>query len=285
MPIALIAQISGRVVNEETGEGVAFATISLSPTDGLYTDLTGGFSLENESIGNSIIVSCVGFKMDTILVQTKELKISLLPKTLALAPIVISDGKIKSTRVGAPKKRKGNVTFWALPGSQWALFVPAEAGKSGSLMTMIHYQLDKGHLSSSEAANSFFRIHLYENNAGFPGRDLLGNMIVHPDRITGWQSIDISKFHLMFPKNGLFISMEWLPNAPSSNYEYSKIGSKEKFTGTQYGFKLNGHEPSNSELKTFYYNPSEGKAKWFGGKKFPNGKFYIPCLALDVIEL
>jgi hypothetical protein len=288
LPLTLFAQLNGRVVNAETGEGVAFATISWSPTEGLYTDLSGNFSIERDYTGKSIFVSCVGFKTDTIHVTSSDfLKIELVPHPITLAPIIVSDGKIKPERIGAPRNRKVGMALGAKFGTQYALFIPANKYKVGSLISKLYFNLNSGMFDPVNPKDSYFRIRLYSNGNGEPGVDLLDNMVVKPTKNGGWESIDLSIYRLTLPDNGVFIAMEWLPNTITGTYTYTKEGSKKKYKGMQYGHKLNAHETEDRELKTFHFYPSHMN-KWFE-HQWPDeifeGKYYIPCLALEVIEL
>ncbi len=274
-----------QVLSKETDEPIPFATVQWEGNSGTYTDQVGQFQVPVFMLGQDFVVSCVGFETDTFRIIQDNCFLRLKPAKIVLRPIVVSDKELQPLRLGAPKRRKGNTSFGAKEGTQWALFISNEEQRAGYIQS-IHYLISDGLSRKVEPKNSFFRIHLFENESEMPGKDLLGNVVVRPYKNSGWQRLNVSEYGVRIPKEGIFISMEWLQGAPTATYEYTTKESKEKYEGEQYGHSLVGHLNSNDELKLYYLRVNEGEKKWVKANEAINSglSHYIPCLAIGVIE-
>jgi len=133
-------------------------------------------------------------------------------------------------------------------------------------------------LTNSDIKDSKFKINVYSKSQdGSPGMPLLNkNIIVEADKGKELTKIDLSDYHLLFPKDGLFIAIEWLI-VPENKFEYSfKIqDSKRKQTGISY-------EPAIGSIKnkvndTWIYT----KGKWREMQGPPN-KNEFQSLAIKV---
>jgi hypothetical protein len=278
------AQLSGRVIHSETRQPVPFATIHFAQNKGMYTDEQGVFHL-NDSY-NQIIVSCVGFKTDTILVNSPHLEILLKPSVRELRPVVISDRRIKPMRLGAPEKRKGSFSGGGHPDSQFAIFIPTGYLTGDYVIQQVYYLVKPGISGKDEVKpkNSFFRLRIYANENGIPGKDLLNdNLIVYPELTRGWVAVDITSYSIPLPKNGIFVAMEYLPNTPKVEWTFTNSETGKKQSRINYGHSLVWHKTEVEEMKLFW------KAGWgwrdhnlFRGPHQQD--YYIPCIAIDVIE-
>lgn len=86
------AQPKGKVLDSVTARPIAFATISSSSTNTL-TQSNGEFSLRNPHIGDSIKVSCIGYKTTIFVINLRHLSdsivISLQRTSIVLNPVTI----------------------------------------------------------------------------------------------------------------------------------------------------------------------------------------------------
>ena len=84
--------ISGRVINKETKEPLAYATIQFKDGSHLLTNIDGSFELEPAKKKETISVSYVGFQTLKLKVNqaTQFLQIELTPRTEQLETVVIS---------------------------------------------------------------------------------------------------------------------------------------------------------------------------------------------------
>lgn len=98
--------LEGRVIDAQTNEGVAFATLlSLRSGEGAITDENGYFSLKLLRSTGKIKLSCVGYKTDTIQYRkehSNKLVIKLKPKTQQLQEITVKPTKKRYKNKGNP---------------------------------------------------------------------------------------------------------------------------------------------------------------------------------------
>lgn len=98
--------LEGRVVDAQTNEGVAYATLmTIRSGDGTITDENGQFSLKITRSTGKIKLSCVGYRTDTIPYRkggTTPFVIKLKPKIQQLQEIVIKPAKKRYKNKGNP---------------------------------------------------------------------------------------------------------------------------------------------------------------------------------------
>lgn len=96
--------VKGNVNDAATGDGIAFAAVHiLGTTTGTTTDELGNFSL-NADPGSSMLVSCIGYKTDTLKVSTskKFFSISLRSADNSLSEVVISGTMQETSKTESP---------------------------------------------------------------------------------------------------------------------------------------------------------------------------------------
>ncbi|MEM8892275.1 MAG: TonB-dependent receptor, partial [Bacteroidota bacterium] len=103
-----IQKISGRIRDEETGEGIEGASILLQPGEqGARTDDKGNYSLEAEAGSYELIVQYIGYRKRRVpirLISSGNLDVSLIKADIQLDEIVLeayaSDGNVESNQTG-----------------------------------------------------------------------------------------------------------------------------------------------------------------------------------------
>lgn len=209
-------KFKGQIVDKENNNALQFATIEIfSLKTGVVTDYNGSFSItipDISHLNDTIRISYLGYSQIRTTLNSLSLEddniIKLEKKAIVLKEVTINPKDLILKKIGVTiKKNKGN---WHLgnPGDQHAIFIKNEFGKPGVLKNVSFYITDKGFPSAP------FRIRIYsfDKLKKAPGYDLLNqNMIVNFDRKkNGWFTIDVSKFHIEFPSEGIFVAMEWI---------------------------------------------------------------------------
>jgi len=284
LTIEAFAQVRGQVINAEDGKPIPFATVHWGSNNGGYTNETGKFEVAEEAVGKGLIISCVGFKTDTFNTQNSRFtEFKLFPDRIQMKSITISDRPSKPIRLGAPKKRKGVSSWRGEFGQQHAIYIPGDSLGRTFLIKEALYQANN-FFAEIKASQSFFRLHLYSKGSdGFPNKELLkANLIVYPKKNGGWQTVDLSRFSILFPPEGLFLAMEWLGNSPTKEYKVTMDGKKK--IRTAIGHSLNMHKTKNHFYEHVFYYPDRG---WrdMSDNPYPDNENYIPCLALEVVEI
>lgn len=94
IPSVLFAQetISGKTINEETGQAIPFVNVlEQGTTNGTTSDLEGNFSIEVTSLPTSLVFSYLGFETQEILVtDTSPLTVSFTEDAAALDEVVVT---------------------------------------------------------------------------------------------------------------------------------------------------------------------------------------------------
>jgi hypothetical protein len=180
--------------------------IILSEKSIFYTDSLGKLSLEEESIkGKSIEIHCLGYesKLLTYGIDLKE-KILLKPKINLLSELAVSS-KARKLNIGNAKNNQSGVT-----------------DRHGDLMAMFFskpnentFFIDKLFIPyniKGKNVKTKLRIHILsvgEDKA--PDKELLNqNIILTPLKKKGILEVNIESSNIVFPKEGIFVGIEWL---------------------------------------------------------------------------
>lgn len=202
--------IKGQVRVEGTGQPVSYALIT-EPQHrfGTYADVQGQFTARIPAEVDTLLISCVGFENRLLpLARLSDTTVyQLHPKSNVLAEVVVRGRKPRLATVGAVRKRSpivwGNCSGRNI---EFALYVRNANGIRGYLQR-VSYLIARGGVPTAP-----FRVRVYANTDGEPGEDMLPQSVVTSARRGNtWCEIDLSRYQIAFPKEGLFIAMEWLP--------------------------------------------------------------------------
>ena len=231
-PPCVFAQttIKGKIIIEGSEQPVSYALIS-EPQHrfGTYADAQGRFSAQIPAGIDTLLISCVGFQ--NLLLPLTGLSdtsvFRLRSKPTILTEIVVRGKKPRLTTVGATRKLSpiiwGNCSGRNM---EFALYVRNASGIRGYL-DRVSYLIARGGVPTAP-----FRVRIYANTEGEPGEDMLPeSVVIAARRGNTWCEIDLSRYQIAFPKEGLFIAMEWLPT-DESRYKFGTsfklLGGKKK---------------------------------------------------------
>lgn len=195
---------------QDAEQPVSYALIS-EPQHrfGTYADANGHFTARIPAGIDTLLISCVGFESLQIplIALTDSAVFRLQPKSNILAEVIVRSRKPRLTTVGATRKRApivwGNCSGRNI---EFALYIRNSKGIRGYLQ-QVSYLIARGGVPTAP-----FRVRVYANTGGEPGEDLLPQSVVTAARRGNtWCEIDVSHYQIRFPKEGLFIAMEWLP--------------------------------------------------------------------------
>lgn len=234
----IYSQTKGTVIDSISQQSIPYVNIWVENENiGTTSNETGQFEI-NESLKDKILIfSAIGFKTKKINSNTIGMEIKLSPEITELEEVLISNNsKSKEIKVGEFKDEdiKLNMACWSKP---WILarFFPYEKEfdetrfiKSIKIRT------------TSDIKNAKFNIRLYQKNEnGEPGEFLYDKNIIgiakKGKRLT---EIDLSEYDIYFPKDGLFIAIEWFI------IEENKYEFKVKWVDTKKKEKKISYEPA-----------------------------------------
>ena len=112
-------------------------------------------------------------------------------------------------RLGNFKNRPRGFQSVYMPQGQIALFVENNLGENSIIKNVRYFVGDKGNFSKP------FKVMLYsvDTITGKPKDKLLPDtIIVYAINGNEWYCVDLFEYNLIFPANGIFVSMEWIPD-------------------------------------------------------------------------
>ena len=251
-------QIKGIVVDYKTKKTIPYVNIWIQNTIyGTSSNKNGYFEIEKEkNKTNYIIFSAVGY-------NEVKIKSTLLPDTIFLKhqiteipEIIISANKVKKEQIiGKLKHQFPSYRIGSGSGKNpyiSAIFIPyKEEYKETPFLKSIEF------LTHSNINNAKFNIRFYladKNNK--PNQYLVNkNIIGIAKRGARKTKIDLSPYNIIFPKEGLYIAIEWLIIEENKHtYNYTIKGSKKKYKdGVEYMPSFSAFRVEDSAYVWEYY--------------------------------
>lgn len=226
--------LRGLILSSENDSPVEFASLQFRKSRlGAIAGFDGKFeiAIPTEALDDSLGLYRLGFESRTIsiksLIQTDFHKIYLQPRPVDLEPVELTSRKAKIEKEGNRGISLGSM-YLDTHGQQVALYIENKEKRAAKLKTVSYYLSGKGN------AEAPFRIRIYSRNdsLGCPGGDLLPEIVVVKPAIKrGWFKVDISKFNIHMPENGIFIAAEGVYPEDFNSY-YNSTGTDEDSQGT-----------------------------------------------------
>lgn len=95
-----ITSIKGTVLDDETNEGISYASVQAGKTNsGVSTDINGHFFLKSEEDFSTITISYIGYKTTTVRIEkgrSQELVIKLKPASVELSEVEVKVAKYRN---------------------------------------------------------------------------------------------------------------------------------------------------------------------------------------------
>ncbi len=255
--------LSGQIINTNNNQSIPFATIEIrSPLDGIgvAADQTGVFELAipERLINDTLLISSLGYNIKELPLSQLDvnqfLLITLLPKAYSLSEVKIFPKPIVTSEFGILKRTpemEGGLLTKEL--TQMAVFIENKDSLMGRIKSVSYYVKRR-----SGKPRTPFRVRLYDVDygTGGPGNDLLTeSLVVHPKQKGGWIEVNLLKYNLEIPENGVFVAMEWIRT--KKKYEYKTIirGNIIELYG-----QVLGHSIAYDKQTTWYNHYGKG---WF----------------------
>ena len=256
--ISLTAQIRGVVKDSISGEPIPFVNIWVeNETIGTTSEVDGSFllDLKEEKV---LVLSALGY--ETKKLSSKNETILLKPKVFELKEVVIEQPKFsKKIEVGKTKNNGFHEIYNAGPIIR-AKFFPFQ-----EIHNEIKFLKEISILTESEIDSTSFKIRIFSVGIdGFPTKDLIDDDIfVFVKKGKQKTKIDILKYRLEFPEEGLFIAYETLlikKNEHEIIVQNDKTNNEFKLTNYYPYFK---HNFVDREYTFSFYG-----TKWVKQKKY-----------------
>ncbi|WP_164851276.1 carboxypeptidase-like regulatory domain-containing protein [Larkinella soli] len=211
--------ITGVIISEADHRPVPYALITETRHRfGTYADAEGRFSAHIPSEADTLLIACIGYQTRLIPVAdlTGATVWQLRPNPTQLPEVLVRGTKPKLFTTGAIRKRSpivwGNCSGRNI---EFALHLRNPDHLRGYLH-QVRYLVARGGVPTAP-----FRVRVYACTEGAPGEDLLPESVVTAARRgNSWCEIDLSRYGIRFPEEGLFVAMEWLPTH-EARYRFS----------------------------------------------------------------
>lgn len=212
-----------KIVDAQTKEPIAFATIAFGDGLGGYTNENGGFTFDEKQ---SFSVSMLGYKTLNVLESDFKNSIELEVEPLLIDEVVISNKKGKQKIVTQKPYWKNSTwldSYTPQIGNEIAVLIPNEKKQDVVLNKMtipvatdpirIFDKKSKGHFKSrDDFPYTIIRIRFYKNENNKPEELLYSDEIVvnvHNSK-EKFPEIDLEKYGIDIPENGLFVGLEFI---------------------------------------------------------------------------
>ena len=238
-PIIALAQnfVHGKVIDSETKKGLPYANlIYLNIKSAYYTDSLGNYNIP--VLNDDLQISCIGYEKQILKSLPEDKVIEVKPVQYTLNQVVINFRSAKVIRLGFFKDKvyTSNLFPMGLLGPQGLSknYVAQYIASKGEdlIITKLLYNLsnhstsshlifDDGRIKACETTN--LRVHLFSVNkiTGLPDKELLTQNLVFKNNCDlGNLVVDVSDEHIIMPKNGVFVSLEYIDIQHKSNTPY-----------------------------------------------------------------
>lgn len=208
------------ILNSENKKPISYVTIKfLKSQKGTFSDEKGIFLISNNEI-DSLLISVLGFEDKVLSVSKIRDTIFLIPKTITLKEITLSN---KKAEYGYFKK-KGKFIRSALNRVIVAMYIPNK-NKQNEFITHLHYRIKKFGNELSTVRPHLLSVNKLTKN---PDKEILNeNIIIDIYKKNKILSIDIKDKNINFPKEGIFVALEWVGNTKNLGFGYSKLTDKD----------------------------------------------------------
>lgn len=217
LPVCVFAQIKieGKIIDAVTKQPIPYVNLeSFRYKTGTQSNQDGEFVLELSQTKtlDTLKVSSIGYqdKYLTNVQSANEILLELKPATIALEEVIIRKGKSVLKEVGVLEKTGETVKLFnqmlRKGGFQYAVLMKGIEARVATLK-QIHFFIGK------EAYKAPFRVRIYENIDGVPGKDLLNKSLeLSAYKKNDWNAFDVSKHYLEVPEKGVWVAIEWIAN-------------------------------------------------------------------------
>ena len=293
LPFYLFAQnieLKGQVVDKKSNEAIPYSTLLVqSLKTGTLADMKGAYKLTipNGNDKDTVIISALGYEIKkmTLSALSKEKNgiVKLNKKVYLLKEVVIKPKIPKIINIGIHDKKPYSELISRVFGANIGLFIENKLKIIGLLKSVSFYIRDEGMPTAP------FRVRIYSVNPinKQPDVDLLNeNVIVSGKKGGGWLKVDLSKYNIIFPKEGFFVMAEWIYSG--DQYYYKKKTNKmvndsvtlKKVIGTAYGPMFGSTKFNSLEILT-WGRSSIGKP-WGTLYYIDKGKHYNIMINADI---
>jgi hypothetical protein len=220
---AYTQKIHGKIIDSITKEPLPLSTIILKNDNfsGAYANEDGEFIIIQKIEKDTLIISCIGYSRKEISIkeflQDYKSIIELTPTINQLPTFIARNVNVTPKEIGFIKLNK-SIIQGGTKGGIVIVRIPNEIDTIYHKITSLNFTFAPNSDPVTKHNNGIVRIRLYDcdQNNYEPSHNLLPEDIILtiPNPIFPWSksviNVDISKYNIQFPSNGIFLGLEWL---------------------------------------------------------------------------
>ncbi len=219
-PYGHAQSIKGMVVEPVTGQAIPFVNIGIIGKNvGTVSELDGTFELKIAPIEafqrDSLRFSVVGYESATFAVKDWRAipeRVNLAKTAFELPTVTVRPKKTKPFNVGNTGATNQVMLGFSstLPGTEIACLIPKQT--EPIFLRSAHFKI----ANITRSDNARFRIHVYAEEGGLPGRELLPESVIAVfKKNRGTLTVDMSPYNLVLSE-AFFIALELLGSSEAS---------------------------------------------------------------------
>lgn len=217
-PLMLFSQgktLTGIITDEYTDKTIPYVNVVyLKKNYGVASHIDGRFELEKLANLSLVKISAIGYRDTIINIDTlHNIIIALKPEAFGLPEVIVTRKKIrKYTKklIGYYSHRNNSIYKMGL-GNQVAILIQ-DKSEIGSCIEKVKYRIKK---DKRYKCHAYHRIRIFSNDktSTMPQKDIINdNIILNPMDFGKTVEVDISKYNLQLPKDGVWVCIEWIGN-------------------------------------------------------------------------
>jgi hypothetical protein len=232
---SITAQIKGFVVDDKN-QPIPYVNIWVENENiGTTSEENGSFTIYVEDQNKVLVLSALGFEIKKVAVSDAE-KVVLKQIAFELDEVVISKSKKEITRLIGDSKSTSAITISGRAPWIYAKLFKYEIDylKTPYIKNVIIY-------TYSDIKNASFKLRVYKvKKDGLPGEDFIKeDIVVFVKKGTKKNIIELSKYNLDIPKEGIFVAFEWmLIENNKIEFKYNNQGLKKTIKDFEYAPSL-----------------------------------------------
>lgn len=280
------------IVDQNTKAPISYVSIAFDKSDnGFFSDKKGTFKFEKLVGVNEIYISCLGYESKLLNINKINDIIFLKPKGIDLPEIIFSNKKSKLKTIKVKDKSHNNFLDGHMVAIGEELCYLIKTTKTSTQLKNITIPIITKTISFENKFNNkkqtvkklhfstLYKISFYSNDNGKPSDIVVNDEITTVlNQKRRKNSIDLEKYNIEIPKNGLFVGLKNLGPIDDNGKLISKTPYRIIITKNGNKKTLNITKPyfpvlkTESEVKTYHRQTFGVKKDWrqfyqYGGKK------------------
>lgn len=220
---AFTQEIKGKIINSSTKEPLPLATIitKFDKLSGSYANENGEFTITPKTENDSLFVSCIGYLSKEVCIKEYlneyNSVIELTPIIHQLPNILVKNANSIPKEIGYCDLNKSFIQA-GTKGGIIIVRIPNDIDTIYHKIISLNFIFGSISHPDQKHNKGIIRIRLYDcdSNNYEPSHNLLPEDIILtiPESFLPWKKnvlkVDISKYNIQFPTNGIYLGIEWI---------------------------------------------------------------------------